>query len=79
MVGSTKVIVVFGKAITLDSLKHNCGVLALPDGYADLIWRSYWMKRNAGQDRTGALSEIVRICFSEDERRTLHGTPFKER
>lgn len=79
MTVGARVIVVFGKVITLESLKHNCSVLALPDGYADLIWRSYWTKRDAGQDRTGALSELVRICFSTDERRALHGKPFEEK
>lgn len=75
----TRVIVINGRAITFETLRQNCKLHLFPDGYAELLWRSYWMKRDAGQDRTGALDELVRICFSESERRKLHGSTIEEK
>lgn len=72
------VIVVSGCAITLETLKRNCRLHMHPDGYADTLWRSYWNKKNAGQDRTGALNELVRICFTESEFKKLIGQTIKE-
>lgn len=76
---SELVVVVFGRAITFETLKRNCKLHGHPDSYATTIWHSYWYKRNAGQDRTGAPNELVRICFSESEFKKIVGKTIEEK
>lgn len=75
----SRVVVVFGRAITLETLKRNCRLHHHPDGYADMLWRSYWTKRDAAQDRTGALNELIRICLTESELKEIVGKTIKEK
>lgn len=75
----TRVVVVFGRVITLETLKQGCRLNRFPDGYADLLWRDYWSKKDAGQDRTGALTGMIKICFDPSERRELHGRTIEEK
>lgn len=73
-----RVIVVFGRVVTLETLKRNCVLHHHPELYAVTLWRSYWIKRDTGQDRTNALNEIVRISFTETEQKKLFGKPFDD-
>lgn len=79
MKSSEPVVVVFDRAITFETLKRNCKLHGHPDGYATTIWHSYWCKRNAGQDRTGALNELVRICSNESELKKIVGKTIEEK
>lgn len=73
------VVVVSGRAITLETLKRNCILHGHPDGYALMLWRSYWFKRQSGQDRSGALNELVRLCFTDSELKQMVGKEIKEK
>lgn len=75
----SRVVVVFGRAITYESLKSSCSVQLFPDGYADLLWRNYWRNKDAGQDRTGSLNELVKICFGDSELRKFYGKRIEEK
>lgn len=44
-----------------------------------MLWRSYWFKRQSGQDRSGALNELVRLCFTDSELKQMVGKEIKEK
>lgn len=75
---SNRVTIIFGRAVTLETLKRNCRLAGHPDGYADVLWRSYWTKRDTDQDRTGALNELIRLSFTPDEVKKLQGCDYQE-
>lgn len=62
---SSRAILLFGKVIAKETLRDYVVDAGHPEGYADMLWTSYWRQRDLGLNRDATLSELYRICIKD--------------